>query len=272
MRLKLADLISVSLLFIPFFAQAKEAGNCGIKMVHGSAPASEANQAKDALEKRVDTKFKDDQKVAALYFVFPAASGKSEEIVSLKIPADASSDRVDVPTSLALKLSTSGPVQIFNRTAHREEGMAGSQLYSSLYFLPRSVKELGGTKVRTDFDGPITTHISPGCNVANFKGLEKLSIVYGNISKYADEITAFNAKKKLNASEEQVYAESVGILNKKLDVKAGRSPASTDTPVVADDRDIKHERRNSKKLPLTPIGGNKAVEKKTKTKTGGIGD
>ena len=257
-------------------AHAKNAPSCDVQM-HDTDSDGKAqidrtkkNQDNAALAKVINALFEKDGKKPALYFVFPAKAGTADEIVPFVIPTKDDAGRFDLPKDLALRLSTSGPVKMLNRTDHREEGFASPQRFPSLYFMPRPVSRLNGTKVKTDFDGNLVTHVGPECSVVDLKGIETLSVLYGGLTHYADGIVRYNeqirAGNSLKPRDQKIYEEDIKILNHRLGVSARRTPAGTDSPTYADEQDVKVENRKMKNLSVETTPRTKSP---SKTETSG---
>lgn len=239
MRTQILSLLLSALVFAqPAFANRGK--SCDIKMVGGSAPYTSENKAKIALQEKIDAIHAKSTSGPALYFVF--SDGKSPEIETLPIPHAEDSDRMQVSPELTKRLAKSGPVKIYNRTAHRE-GEIPVGAYSSIYFLPYTVSEFKNIHPKTDFDE--APNIGPGCTMVEFKNHETLSLAYGSISHYADNIVALNRKPKSSDIEERIAGEIKSLKVKKVGTGSGRSPASTSAPVIAAD---KVENRTKKKL------------------------
>jgi hypothetical protein len=212
-------------------------------MNRGAAANTSSNREAGELKIRIDSLHSKNPNGASLYFVF--SDGKSPEIVSLPIPHESDSDRFDLPKTLTLRPATSGRTKVFNRTDHRE-GTTPAGEYSSIYFMPYTTKEFKNIHPRSDFDE--ATNIGPGCGVINLKGASTLSLAYGKISKYADNIVSLNQKSHSAENEKRIAGEVNSLKLKGVGTGSGRSPASTAGPTYADDRDPKIEKRTRKNL------------------------
>lgn len=226
-------------------ALAKTAPNCNINMSGGSAPYSERNKAKKEWEDKINALHAKNPRGASLYFVF--ADGKKPEIEAMPIPHEEDSDRAAVPTELAKRLSRSGPVKVYNRTARRE-GTVPVGTYSSIYFMPYALGEFKNIHPKTDFDA--ATNIGGGCNTIDLKGVETISLAYGNVAKYADNIVAFNRNPSAGTAE-RIAGEVTSLKKKGIGTGSGRSPASTAAPTYAEEK--VDRQRKVKKLPAEPI-------------------